>query len=107
MKKTRNILLGTVLSVSLALSGCSSSQEEQEEEQYQTGTHSGVVYNHMGVPFIYHGGGAASPMPPSHPDYNSAISEGKSLATGKSSPTGRVSISRGGFGSSSGAHVAS
>jgi hypothetical protein len=107
MKKTRSIILGTVLSVSLALSGCSSSQEEQEEEQYHTGTHTGVLYNHLGVPFLFHGGGVATPMHPTHPDYNSAVAEGKSIASGKTSPSGRVSVSRGGFGSSSGSHVAS
>lgn len=107
MKKTRRILLGTVLSVSLALSGCSSSQRDEEEEQYSTGSHSGVLYNHIGVPYLLGAGNSVAPMPSTHPNYAAAANEGQSIAAGKASPSGHMSISRSGFGSSSGLHVSS
>jgi len=106
MKRSRHILLGTVLSVSLALTACSSSNEE-EEERFYTGTHSGIIYNHLGVPHIIGTGNSVTPMTPDHPKYAAAAAEGQSVSKSAASSGSHMYVSRGGFGSSSGMHVSS
>ncbi|MBI4807058.1 MAG: hypothetical protein HY795_17730 [Desulfovibrio sp.] len=103
MKRSRHVTIGLVVSVSLALSGCVS---DDDDEEYQRGNYHNIIYHSSGRPYLVGEDRSVRPLPADHPNYNAAVAEGQAIASGNKSSTGKTFVSRGGFGST-GAHLSS
>lgn len=105
MKRSRHIALGLVVSVSLALSGCASKDDEDADE-YQTGSYHNIIYHSSGRPYLVDANRSVTPLSPEHPNYHAAVAEGQAITSGTKAAAGKTFVTRGGFGST-GAKISS